>query len=109
MEPHSEPVPIGYEFAREEEARSAATDLDRAFAEEELTGLRVYRVRWNDNFIVEAVFPSHLPEDRLADARAMLGESGRPVHPEDLADYKRATEGGYGALPAWLQRFFGSR
>ena len=109
MEPHREPVSVGYEFAREEEARSAAADLDRLFDEDELTGLRVYRVRWNDNFIVEAVFPEQMSEGRLADARALLGESGRPVHPEDLADYKRATQEGHGGLPGWFQRFFGPR
>jgi hypothetical protein len=109
VEPHREPVSVGYEFAREEEARAAAADLDRLFDEDELTGLRVYRVRWNDNFIVEAVFPERLSEGRLADARALLGESGRPVHPDDLADYKRATQEGYGGLPGWFQRLFGPR
>ena len=108
MEPHGEPVSVGYEFAREEEARATAADLDRNFAGEELTGLRVYRVRWNDNYMVEAVFPLDLPESRLADARALLGESGRPVHPDDLADYKRATREGATGLPSWLRRFFGS-
>ena len=109
MEPHREPASVGYEYAREEEARAAAADLDRNFSGEELTGLRVYRVRWNDNYIVEAVFPHDLPESRLADARALLAESGRPVHPDDLADYKHATEQGGPGLPSWLQRFFGSR
>jgi hypothetical protein len=108
VEPRHEPVSVGYEFAREGEARAAAADLDRNFDEGELTGLRVYRVRWNDNYIVEAVFPPALPGSRLADARALLGESGRPVHPEDLADYKRAMQGGDRGLPSWLQRFLGS-
>jgi hypothetical protein len=107
VDPHREPIPVGYEFAREEEARAAATDLDRRFAREELTGLRIYRVRWNDNFIVEAVFPPSTPGARLEDARALLAESGRPVHPDDLADYKRATEAGVGPLPNWFRRLFG--
>ena len=63
---------LGYEFAREEEARGAAAE-------------------------------------RLHDARALLGESGAPVHPEDLRDYKRASErGGVGGLPDWIRRLFGS-
>ncbi|HEX6710262.1 MAG TPA: hypothetical protein VF068_08005 [Rubrobacter sp.] len=99
---------LGYEFAREEEARVAAADLDRRFTESELAGLRIYRVRWNDNYLVEAAFSDKTPEARLHDARAILGESGIPVHPDDLADYKRATEQGAG-LPEWLRRFFGGR
>jgi len=99
---------LGYEFAREEEARAAASDLDRRFTEGELTGLRIYRVRWNGNYLVEAAFSDRTPETRLQDARAILGESGIPVHPDDLADYKRATEEGAG-LPEWLRRFFGGR
>ena len=97
---------LGYEFAREEEARAAASDLDRRFTEDELAGLRIYRVRWNGNYLVEATFSDSTPEARLNAARAFLGESGRPVHPDDLADYKRATEEGTG-LPDWLRRFFG--
>ncbi len=103
-----EPLFVGYEFAREEEARSAATELDRRFARDELTGLRVYRVRWNENYLVEAAFPAETPDSRVQDARALLGESGRPVHPDDLRDYKRATEAGYGGLPGWMRRFFGA-
>jgi hypothetical protein len=99
---------LGYEFAREEEARGAATELDRRFAERELKGLRIYRVRWNDNYLVEAVFSDDTPDSRLQDARALLGESGAPVHPDDLRDYKRATEEGGGALPGWIRRLFGS-
>jgi hypothetical protein len=102
-----EPLSIGYEFAREEDARGAAAELDRRFAREELTGLRVYRVRWNDNYLVEAAFPPDASDSRVQDARALLGESGRPVHPDDLRDYKRATEEGYGGLPGWMRRFFG--
>jgi hypothetical protein len=99
---------LGYEFAREEEARSAATELDRRFARGELRGLRIYRVRWNGNYLVEAVFSDDTPDSRLRDARALLGESGAPVHPEDLEDYKKATrEGLGGALPGWFRRFFG--
>jgi hypothetical protein len=31
------------------------------------------------------------------------------VHPEDLRDYKRATEeGGIGGLPDWIRRLFGN-
>ena len=97
---------LGYEFAREEEARTAAADLDRRFNELELAGLRIYRVRWSGNFIVEAVFAPETPEAGLEDARALLGESGRPVHPDDLADYKRATTEG---LPDWVRRLFGGR
>ena len=103
------PSALGYEFAREEEARGAAAELDRRFADRELKGLRIYRVRWNGNYLVEAVFSENTPDSRLRDARALLGESGAPVHPEDLEDYKRATERGVvGGLPEWLRRLFGS-
>ena len=101
--------PLGYEFAREEEARAAAADLDRRFSERELSGLRIYRVRWNGNFIVEAVFAAGTPGSRIEDARALLGEAGRSVHPDDLADYKRASQEGQGGLPDWVRRFFGGR
>ena len=97
--------PLGYEFAREDEARTAASDLDRRFTEHELSGLRIYRVRWNGNYLVEATFSQNTPEARLQDARALLGESGIPVHPDDLADYKKATEQNK-TLPDWLRRFF---
>ncbi|CAN5869103.1 hypothetical protein BH18ACT11_BH18ACT11_30180 [soil metagenome] len=104
-----DPAPIstslGYEFAREEEARTAASDLDRRFTEAELTGLRIFRVRWNGNYLVEAAFSDGTPESRLQDARALLGESGTPVHPDDLTDYKKATQENKG-LPDWLRRFF---
>jgi hypothetical protein len=106
MEESQRSSSLGYEFAREEEARAAASDLDRRFTEDELAGLRIYRVRWNGNYLVEAAFSDGTPEARLNDARALLGESGIPVHPDDLADYKRATEEGAG-LPDWLRRFFG--
>ena len=96
---------VGYEFAREAEARARAAELDRRFAREEIVGLRVYRVRWNGNYIVEATFGEDVPQNRMGDARALLGESGAPVHPDDLQDYKRATEGG--RLPGWMRRFFG--
>ncbi len=96
---------LGYEFAREEEARNHAAELDRRFAKEELPGLRVYRVRWNGNYLVEATFAGGVPEARVDDARALLGESGVPVHPDDLMDYKRATE--EGGMPGWFRRFFG--
>ena len=103
------PFSLGYEFAREEEARSAAAELDRRFVGRELTGLRIYRVRWNGNYLVEAVFSDDTPDSSLQDARALLGESGAPVHPEDLTDYKRATErGGEAGLPDWIRRLFGS-
>jgi hypothetical protein len=101
------PVFLGYQFAREEEARAAASDLDRRFDDAELAGLRIYRVRWNNDFIVEAAFPPSTPEPRLQDAKALLGESGAPVHPDDLADYKKATQEG-GGLPGWVRRLFGS-
>jgi hypothetical protein len=98
---------LGYEFAREEEARGVATELDRRFDERELRGLRIYRVRWNGNYLVEAVFSDDTPASRLQDARALLGESGAPVHPDDLRDYKRASEEVRGALPDWIRRLFG--
>jgi hypothetical protein len=104
----AQPSPsLGYEFAREEEASAAASDLDRRFTQDELTGLRIYRVRWNGNYLVEAAFSDETPETRLQDASALLGESGIPVHPDDLADYKKATDAGTG-LPDWLKRFFGA-
>ena len=96
---------LGYEFAREEEARGAAAELDRRFADRELTSLRIYRVRWNGNYLVEATFAAGVSDSRVNDARALLGESGVAVHPDDLIDYKRATEGG--GLPGWMRRFFG--
>ena len=99
---------LGYEFAREEEARGAAAELDRRFGDQELVGLRIYRVRWNGNYLVEAVFADGTADSRLQDARALLGESGAPVHPDDLEDYKRATEEGRAHLPGWIRRFFGS-
>ncbi len=98
---------IGYEFAREDEASEHAAELDRRFTKEELPGLRVYRVRWSGNYLVEATFAEGTPEGRVGDARALLGESGVAVHPDDLSDYKRATEGGPGGLSGWMRRFFG--
>jgi len=100
---------LGYEFAREDEARGAAAELDRRFADRELKGLRIYRVRWNGNYLVEAVFADGTTDSRLQDARALLGESGVPVHPDDLEDYKKATEEGGAGLPDWIRRFFGGR
>ena len=105
MEPAPVPTSLGYEFAREEEARTAASALDRRFTDTELTGLRIFRVRWNGNYLVEAAFSDATPESRLQDARALLGESGTPVHPDDLTDYKKATQEG-SSLPNWLRRFF---
>ena len=102
-----EPALLGYEFAREEEARAAAAELDRRFPADELVGLRIYRVRWNSNFLVEATFPPGTPGPRLENARALLGESGSPVHPDDLTDYKKATQEGGSHLPGWMRRFFG--
>jgi hypothetical protein len=104
-----EPPAFGYEFVREEEARNSAAELDRRFTDRELTGLRIYRVRWNGNYLVEAVFSENTPEQRLRDARALLGELGAPVHPDDLRDYKRATRGVPGGLPDWIRRLFGER
>ena len=103
-----EQTSLGYEFALEEEARGAAAELDRRFARGELRGLRIYRVRWSGNYLVEAVFSDGTSNSRLHDARALLGESGAPVHPDDLRDYKRATDEGLGGLPDWIRRFFGS-
>lgn len=102
------PSSLGYEFAREDEARGAAAELDRRFAERELKGLRIYRVRWNGNYLVEAVFADDIPDPRLRDARALLGELGVPVHPDDLDDYKKATEEGGIGLQDWIRRLFGS-
>ena len=99
---------LGYEFSVEEDARRGAADLDRRFTGRELVGLRIFRVRWNGNYLVEATFSEETPDSRLQDARAFLGEAGSPVHPEDLEDYKKATEEG-GGLPGWLRRFFGQR
>lgn len=107
MPEENEALSLAYEFAREDEARVAASALDRRFPEEELKGLRIYRVRWNANYIVEAAFDAYTAESRLHDARALLGESGSPVHPDDLADYKKATEEGEKGLPGWFRRFFG--
>jgi hypothetical protein len=100
---------LGYEFALEDEARGAAAELERRFAQRELTGLRIYRVRWNGNYLVEAVFSDDAVDARLQDARALLGESGVPVHPDDLEDYKRATEEGGVGLSEWIRRLFGER
>ena len=96
---------LGYEFAREDEAQNHAAELARRFTGEELPGLRVYRIRWNGNYLVEATFAESTPDYRVDDARALLGESGVAVHPDDLTDYKRATE--EGGLPGWMRRFFG--
>jgi hypothetical protein len=97
---------LGYEFASQSEAQNHASELDRRFTREELLGLRVYRIRWNGNYLVEATFAVGVSDSRVNDARALLGESGVAVHPDDLIDYKRATEGGTG-LPGWMRRFFG--
>ncbi len=96
---------LGYEFAREREARDHAAELDRRYTREEMPGLRVYRVRWNGNYLVEATFAGSVPDSRVDDARALLGEYGVPVHPDDLVDYKRASE--EGGMPGWFRRFFG--
>ncbi|MGH3090590.1 MAG: hypothetical protein ACRDSJ_25205 [Rubrobacteraceae bacterium] len=103
-----ESQPLGYEFVSEEDARASASELDRRFTERELVGLRVYRIVWNGNFLVEAEFSEGVSGSRLADARALLGEAGSPVHPDDLEDYKRATDSDPGS-PGWLRRFFGER
>ena len=107
QDPGQQPARLGYEFPREEDARAAAAELDRRFPEEALAGLRIYRVRWNSNFLVEATFPPNTPEPHLENARALLGESGSPVHPDDLSDYKKATQEGGGNLPRWMRKFFG--
>lgn len=109
FEGDQEPRYVGYEFPLEEDAGNAAKELDRRFTGRELTGLRVYRVRWSGNYLVEAAFAPDVPDSRLQDARALLGEAGTPVHPDDLRDYKTATESGVGSLPAWLRKFFGQR
>ena len=96
---------LGYEFASEREARDHAAALDRRYTREEMPGLRVYRVRWNGNYLVEATFAEGVADSRVNDARALLGESGVPVHPDDLLDYKRAS--GEGGMPGWFRRFFG--
>ena len=99
---------VGYEFPVEEDARRSAAELDRRFTGREIVGLRIFRVRWNGNYLVEATFSEETADSRLQDARALLGEIGSPVHPDDLSDYKKATEEG-GGLPDWLRRFFGQR
>ncbi len=100
---------LGYEFPEEENARRSATELDRRFTGRELVGLRIFRVRWNGNYLVEATFSEEIRDSRLQDARALLGEAGNPVHPDDLSDYKRATGENTRGLPDWLRRFFGQR
>ena len=100
---------LGYEFSAEEDARQSAAELDRRYTGRELVGLRIFRVRWNGNYLVEATFSEETSESRLQDARALLGEAGNPVHPDDLEDYKRATGEGGGGLPGWLRRFFGQQ
>ena len=109
FESDQEPRSVGYEFPREEEARNSATDLDRRFTERELKSLRVYRVRWSGNYLVEATFARDISDSRIQDARALLGEAGTPVHPDDLRDYKQATEAGSGGLPEWIRKLFGQR
>jgi hypothetical protein len=104
---HQRNLSLGYEFAHESEAYNHAAELDRHFTKEELLGLRVYRIRWNGNYLVEATFAEDSTERRIDDARALLGESGVAVHPDDLIDYKRATEAGFSGLPGWMRRFFG--
>ncbi len=99
---------LGYEFPTETAAQLYARELDRRFTRGELLGLRVYRVRWNSNYLVEATFSEDASESSLESAQAILGEAGSPVHPEDLKDYKRATEAGAaGNLPDWIKRLFG--
>ena len=100
---------LGYEFPTEEDARRGAAELDRRFTGRELVGLRIFRVRWNGNYLVDATFSEETADSRLQDARALLGEAGNPIHPDDLSDYKRATGEGGGGLPDWLRRFFGQR
>jgi hypothetical protein len=99
---------LGYEFVREIEARAHAAELDRRYTEEELLGLRVYRIRWNGNYLVEATFRKGIAEGLVDDARALLGESGSAVHPDDLLDYKLATKTDFGGLPGWMRRLLGS-
>lgn len=109
QEPERSNTSLGYEFSTEEQARSSASELDHLFDREELVGLRVYRVRWNGNYLVEATFSPEARESRLSDARALLGEVGAPVHQEDLEDYKRASQEGSSGVPDWLRRLFGPR
>ena len=109
FEADQEPHYLGYEFSREEDASNQARELDRLFTGRELKGLRVYRVRWSGNYLVEAAFAADVPDSRVQDARALLGEAGTPVHPDDLRDYKQATEAGVGGLPAWIRKWFGQR
>lgn len=108
MEHREETRSLGYEFDLETQAHISAKELDRRFTERELVGLRVYRIRWSGNYLVEATFAAGTSNSRLENARALLGEAGTPVHPEDLEDYKKATEAGSG-MPGWLKRFFGRR
>lgn len=96
---------LGYQYATEEAASAAARELDRRFTGTELAGLRIYRVRWNDDYLVEAVFDRKISESRLEDARALLGETGAAVHPDDLSDYRTATQSRQrGGIIGWLRR-----
>ena len=52
-------------------------------------------------------FADDTTDSRLQDARALLGEAGVPVHPDDLEDYKKATDERGAGLPDWIRRFFG--
>jgi hypothetical protein len=104
---HSESRSLGYEFVHENDARAHAAELDRRYTEDELLGLRVYRIRWNGNYLVEAAFAEGITEGRVDDARALLGESGSAVHPDDLLDYKRAIKTDFGGLPGWMRRLLG--
>lgn len=102
------PLTVGYEYSRAKEAQEHARELDRRFSREELAGLRVYQIRWNGHYLVEAIFSPSAAEQRIMDARALLGESGTPVHPDDLRDYKQATvTTERGPMPDWIRRLFG--
>ncbi len=75
---------LGYEFAREEEASAAASDLDRRFTESELSGLRIYRVRWNGNYLVEADLlrgpPRHASKTPAPSSASRASPSTRRPH-----------------------------
>lgn len=108
MDDRTEAV-LGYEFATEMEARNVGAELNRRFNSAELVTLGIYRIRWNGNYLLEAVFAKDIPDQRVKDAQALMGESGVQVHPDDLKDYKLATRRRteHGDMFRWFRRFMG--
>ena len=85
--------------------RTTGCNLDRRFTESELPGLRIYRIRWNGNYLVEATFAEDSPERRIDDARALLGDPARPYTPttSPTTNGPPSDKG----LPGWMSRFLG--